>query len=353
MIMAIYKFTILDQIYFTQRLSILLDSNLSMLDSLRIIKSMETSKFKIDIYNNLIADCERGVSLSKSILNLSVKFDSFLITLIKNGEQTGSLVNSLLQVSKNLEKRNEIKKRIVGTLIYPAFILFATVGMAVFLVMFIFPKILPLLNSLNIKLPLLTRIVKFIYEFSSQYFIHSSVLLILLIILIKYVYSKVYRIKLIAHKTIFRIPLISNYFVLNTNSNICSIGEILLNSNRSLSDLHVFNREQSRNIIYAQAFDSIYSDSINGISFAQSITKYPGLFNRIMINMCDIGERTGNLSLMMGHCSRIFEQDIDILLKRFSSLMEPVLMILMGVIVGSIALSIILPVYEITNHLSR
>ncbi len=69
--------------------------------------------------------------------------------------------------------------------------------------------------------------------------------------------------------------------------------------------------------------------------------------------MIDIGERTGNLAIMMGHCSRIFEQDMDTFLKRFSSLIEPVLMIFMGVVVGSIALSIILPVYEITNHLSK
>jgi type II secretory pathway component PulF len=80
---------------------------------------------------------------------------------------------------------------------------------------------------------------------------------------------------------------------------------------------------------------------------------YPNLFLRIMIDMCSIGERTGNLALMFGHCSRIFEQDIDLFLKRFSSLIEPVLMIFMGLIVGSIALSIILPVYEITNHLSK
>lgn len=314
---------------------------------------MEISKHKISFFDSLINSCEVGVSLSNSLLNLNIKLDSFLITLIKNGEQTGTLVNSLLQISKNLEKRNEIRKRITSTLIYPLFILFATIVMAVFLVMFIFPKILPLLNSLNIELPFLTILVKSIYELFRNYTLHILITISLVILVFKILYSKIFKFKLALHKLILVIPILSNYLILNINSNICSVGEVLLNSNRSLSDLHIFNRDQSNNIIYRNIFDSIYKDSINGISFTHSISKYTKLFNKIMINMIDIGERTGNLAIMMGHCSRIFEQDMDTFLKRFSSLIEPILMIFMGVVVGSIALSIILPVYEITNHLSK
>jgi type IV pilus assembly protein PilC len=83
------------------------------------------------------------------------------------------------------------------------------------------------------------------------------------------------------------------------------------------------------------------------------MNQYPQIFVQTMIDMCAIGEKTGNLALMLGHCSRIFEQDLDLLFKRFSALIEPVLMITMGIIVGAIALSIILPVYEITNHLTK
>ncbi len=353
MIKITKKFSIIDQIYFAKRLSILLESNLSMLEALKIMKSMENEAYKIKIYDNLINDCEIGISLSKSLLNLNLKLDSLLITLIKNGEQGGTLVLSLSQISRNLEKRNELMKKMISTLIYPAFIFIATIFMAIFLVMYIFPKILPLLNSLNIQLPFLTRLVKFLYEFGISYGLYVATLSLLIIFSFKFSYKRFDIFKFNIHKILFKIPILSNYLILDINSFLCNIGEILLSTNRSLSDLHLFNRDTTTNLIYKKIFNQIYNESLIGISFTKSISKYPKFFNKIMINMCNIGERSGNLSEMMGHCSRIFEQDIDTFLKRFSSLIEPILMIFMGVIVGSIALSIILPVYEITNSLNK
>jgi len=163
------NFTISDQIFFAQRLSLLIDSDISLIDSLNILKSMDSSKKHKKIYDNLISDCEKGISLSKSMINTKVRFDPLLITLIKNGEYSGSLVSSLMQVSKNLEKRSELKKKIISTLIYPSFIFIATICMTLFLILYIFPKILPLLGSLNIQLPLITRIIKSIYEYSISY----------------------------------------------------------------------------------------------------------------------------------------------------------------------------------------
>src|SRR3989344_8585483 len=108
-------FSISDQIFFAQRLSLLIDSNVSLIESLIIMKSMDTSEKRIKFFNQLINDYERGIALSKSMEKSGVKFDPILITLIKNGEYSGSLVSALSQVSKNLEKRNELKKRLIST----------------------------------------------------------------------------------------------------------------------------------------------------------------------------------------------------------------------------------------------
>jgi type II secretory pathway component PulF len=128
---------------------------------------------------------------------------------------------------------------------------------------------------------------------------------------------------------------------------------MLLASNISLYSVHDFSYESTKNISYKIALRKIKEESRKGISLVNSLRLFPKLFPKIMIEMCSIGERTGNLALMFGHCAKIFEQDIDIFFKRFSALIEPTLMITMGLIVGSIALSIILPIYEITNHLTH
>ncbi len=348
-----YSFTISDQIFFAQRLSLLLDSNISLTESLSIIRSMDISKTRKKIYEKIIADCEQGISLSKSLLNSKVSFDSLLITLIKNGEYSGSLVMTLSQIAQNLEKRNELKKKMISTLIYPSFIFCATIGMALFLVLYIFPKIVPLLGSLNIELPLLTRMVKGLYEYSVFYGLETLGIILFLFIICIFLIKKVASIRKLFHKVLLTFPILGSYIKMNTLGTLCGIGEMLLSSGRSLSEFHLFSVSSSKNLLFQYAFETIYTQSIQGISFSQSMEAYPKLFSRTIIDMCSIGERTGNLPIMLGHCSRIFEQDIDLFLKRFSSLIEPLLMIFMGVLVGAIALSIILPVYEITNHLTH
>ena len=347
------SFSISEQIFFAQRLSLMLDSGISLIESLHIIKSIDNSIKHKKIYEFIINNCEQGVSLYKSMLLSKVKFDPLLITLIKNGELSGSLVASLLQVAKNLEKRNELKKRLISTLIYPVFIFIATLSMALFLVLYIFPKILPMLISMNIKLPLLTIAVKTIYEVSISHGFYIIIFLLSFIGIVFLLIKKNNYFRLLFHKSILIIPVYESYFKTNTLASICGIGEMFLSSGKSLSDFHYFVSDSAESIVYKNTFKYIYNQSLQGISFSNSMKEFPELFLQTMIDMCALGEKTGNVSAMLGHCSRIFEQDIDIFLKRFSALIEPTLMIFMGLIVGSIALSIILPVYEITNHLTK
>ena len=136
-------------------------------------------------------------------------------------------------------------------------------------------------------------------------------------------------------------------------SSFCSMGEMFLSSGKGLPDLILFSKNSMKNVVYEKAMTRIYEESVQGIAFSSSLKRQRILFPPLLADMCALGERTGNLAVMLGHCSKIFEQDIDNALKRISSLIEPCLMVVMGLVVGSVALSIILPVYEITNHLTK
>lgn len=341
------------QIFFAQRFSLLLNSGVSIIEALSIMKNIESSKKIKKIYQKLIDDIEQGVSLSKSIRNNKFRFNNLLLTLIQNGESSGHLSEALLHAYNYMEKRSEMKKKIVGSLIYPIFIIVATIGMTIFLVMYIFPKIIPLLKSLDIELPLITRVVQWIYYSSISYGIGFICAIFIFVVIFHLLVKKVYYLRYRFHFLLLSIPIASSYLKIYLMSSICSIGDMLLSSGKDLPNLLSFSKDSSRNLIFRKAFAEIYEESIQGISLSASVKKHGKLFPPIFSDMCALGERTGSLSAMLGHCARIFEQDIDNFLKRFSSLVEPLIMIFMGLIVGSIALSIILPVYEITNHLSK
>ena len=348
-----YHFTLQDQIFFAQKLSLLLDSGISLSESLLIMRNMSSRKGQKTIFDFLIAQCEQGTSFSKSLVQSGARFDPLFISLVKSGEYSGSLSSALEHIYKNLEKRNELRKKVISTMIYPSFIFMATIGMTLFLVLFIFPKILPLLNSLNIPLPLLTRTVRALYENTVSYGIQIGAAAVCVFLIAYFLIKKIYSIRKTWHAMLLHTPLLKNYIRLSTMSSVCSTSEMLLLSNVSLYDVHDFSYESSKNLVYKNAFRRIRAESRKGTSLVNSLVVFPELFPKIMIEMCSIGERTGNLAIMFGHCAKIFEQDIDIFFKRFSALIEPTLMISMGFIVGSIALSIILPIYEITNHLNH
>lgn len=347
------SFSISDQIDFAQRLSILLGSGISIVEALSMMRNIESrTKIKL-VYADFISNIEHGVSLSKTITSSGLKFNNLLMVMIKNGEGSGNLSEALLQAHTYLLKKSELKKKIISALVYPGFIVVATVLMALFLILYIFPKIIPLLTSLDIKLPLMTRMVQMIYYFMISYGLYSFIGFVILCLLFRYAIRRSVFVKYNVHLATISLPILHKYIKINLMIVLSSVGEMLLGSGRGLQELLIFAKEYNTNVVYKEVFDHMYVESTNGVALSVSMNKCKKLFPPLLIDMVSIGERTGNLAEMFGHTSRIFEQDIENLLKRFTSLIEPTLMIFMGLIVGSIALSIILPVYEITNHLSK
>ncbi|MES3031341.1 MAG: type II secretion system F family protein [Patescibacteria group bacterium] len=347
---------IYNQLNFTQRLSLLLDAGISFAEALRILRGIEKVAKKQRAYDVLIEDTLAGVSLSKSLAQRKISFDGTLRALIETGESSGSLALCLRQAFQYLEKKNELKKKVIGSLVYPMFIICATIGMTLFLILFIFPKIIPLLTSLNITLPLITRLVLGFYHFSISYglwtILGGGVALSVLIFLIQ----RYEGVRFLFHRLLLSLPLFGRLIQIYTLSSLLSTGHILLSSGRSLHDVLLFSQSSSKNILYKKAFGEVAQECLEGVSLAEAFSRYsvkPELFPPLLINMVMIGEKTGNLSQILLHTGKLYGEEVENSLKKFSALIEPLLMVLMGLIVGSIALSIILPVYEITNHLNK
>lgn len=339
------------QIQFANRCAVLLESGISLSETLSIIIKMDKKSKKV--LEKVREDVERGMSLAKSMQIIKVSFDPTLISMISNGESSGILALSLRQAGEIMEKRNELLKKIVAVLIYPSLIASATLTMTLFLVMYIFPKILPLLSSMDVELPLLTLIIKRLYEFLFQYGIWLCICLILTIGIFIFFYKKKVEVRYKTQIFIISLPgiglVIQKYFICSyfrSAGTLLECGQVLpaiLEQCIAASTLEPYRR----------ALEISKKEVREGVSLSQSLRSFETIFPPIVPDMLSIGERTGSLASMFHHINRMYEQDLDYLIKHVSASIEPVLMITMGLIVGSVALSIILPIYEITNHLNR
>jgi len=347
------RLSIKKQTFFAKRLSFLIKAGVPVLESLAVIQKQTKSKGEVRVFTRVITDLANGQTLATSLGRFKGVFSNFAVNIIKAGERSGTLTQNLSYLADELKKKELLRKKILGSLLYPIIITLATFGIAALLIVYIFPKILPIFKSLNAKLPITTRILIWLSEVFKNYgfwiFFGLVVLTIASIILIK----KVKKMRFAFHGFILRIPLFGiiakNYNLTNT---MRTMG-LLLKSGLSLTETLTITAETTENLQYKKALAEISAGVSRGKTISDLIEKFPVLFPEMLTHMIAIGERSGNLSNTLIYLSEYYENEFDELNKNLSSAIEPVLMIMMGVIVGFVAISVITPIYELTNSLKR
>ncbi len=324
-----------------------------MLESMHVIKKQTKSKSEINVFDKIVTDLANGQTLAASLARFKGVFGNFAINIIRAGESSGTLTANLNYLADELKKKEMLRKKIMSAMLYPLIITIATFGITGLLIVYIFPKILPIFQSLNAKLPLSTRILIFLSDGIRQYGIYIFIALVILGIGFYFLLKKVPRAKFIYDGLIFRIPFIGaiakNYNIVNTTRTL----GLLLKSGLSLTEALSITADTTENTQYKKAFDDVSRGVTKGKNVSEITHSSPALFPDMLSHMVAVGEKSGNLSNTLIYLSEYYENEFDDLTKNLSSSIEPVLMIVMGILVGFVAISVITPIYEITNSLKR
>ena len=347
------KFSTKKQTFFAKRLSFLLKSGLPLLQSLELIHKQSKSNSESKLFEDILKDIRNGQSLSGSLNKFRNIFGNFSINVIRAGEQSGTLVQNLNYLAKELKKKQILRNKIQGSLLYPLLVTAATFGVTGFLTIYIFPKIIPIFQSLNKELPLSTKIVMWCtFTLKNHWLIillASSCLLITAVAVIR----RQEKIRMSYHGLLLKLPIfgsiIQDYNLTNT---LRTLG-ILLESGIPLGNALITVSETTNNLQYSKAFQDFTSNILKGKTLSESMHTYPKLFKDVIPHMVAVGEKSGNLPETLIYLSEFYEQEFDDKTKNLSSTIEPALMIIMGIMVGFIAISVITPIYEITNNIKK
>ncbi|OGI64951.1 hypothetical protein A3A95_02250 [Candidatus Nomurabacteria bacterium RIFCSPLOWO2_01_FULL_39_18] len=346
------KFSVKKQTFFAKRLSFLIKAGVPMLESMYVIKKQAKSKSEIGVFEKIIADIANGQSLATSLGRFKGVFGNFALNIIKAGESSGTLMQNLSYLADELKKKELLRKKIMSALLYPIIITIATLGITGLLVIYIFPKILPIFQNLGAELPLSTRIVIFVSDGVRNYGFYILLGLIVFVIISYFLNKKLPPFRFFLHGLILRLPFtgaVAKHY--NLTNSTRTLG-LLLKSGLSLTEsLHV-TADTTENVQYKKAFENISRGVMKGKSMSDIMGQSPHLFPDMLEHMLSIGEKSGNLSTTLIYLSEYYENEFDELTKNLSTSIEPVLMIVMGILVGFIAISVITPIYGITQHLN-
>lgn len=345
------RLSLKEQIFLVQRLSFLIKSGVPILECLKMMRKFR-SKSKTRIFDEIIGDVSNGQSLSKSFQKFSHIFNPFFINIIKVGEKAGILHENLGYLAEELRKRRDLRNKLIGSLIYPIFIMLATLGIILLLLVFVFPKVLPIFKSLNMELPATTRLLIAITDFIKAYGTYIGISFFLLASVFILLMKKIPKFRIKIQIFVLKIPFAGKMIKSYQLANFCRTFSLLIKSGVSMSEITNILAESTPNLVYKREIERLGESISKGKSIYSELEKRPRLFPEITTQMIATGEKSGKLSDSLSYLSELYEKEFDDLTKNLSASLEPFLMIFMGLIVGFIAISIIVPIYNVTQHLS-
>lgn len=335
-------------LFFTKNLSIMLKAGSTLPDTLLVLKEQASGKLR-DILDDVYTQVDQGQKLSQGLRRYPKYFSEMYTNVLEIGEDSGRLGQNLEYITLQLEKSEALKKKIQGAMIYPLIILIGGVGLAFALTIFVLPKVTHIFKGFKVQLPFTTRVLIALSDFFQQYGIFAILgTLALIIFLVWFIRGKVMR--PITHWLILHIPVVKNISLHLNLALFCRTLGTLLQSGLTIDEgLKICGRSVS-NFYYKKFLTDAYDKIKAGGSLTVVLRQNPTLFPAADTQIINVGEASGTLSKSLDYCSAMHEDEVDNLTKNLSTLLEPLLLLMMGLLVGFLALSIITPIYSITDQ---
>jgi type IV pilus assembly protein PilC len=339
-----------DQIMFAKRLAMLVKGGMPLLAGLKMMKKQAKTKSSSKIIEILCTDVENGSYLSASLQQFNKIFGDFAVNLIHVGEVSGTLDDNLAYLADALKKKQALRRKVINAMVYPIVIITATLGITGLLTLYLFPKILPIFSSFDFELPWTTKALIGFSALITGYGLYIFLGLVLLAI--GFVFAmKNKKFKYKVHRIILSLPVIGNLAQGYQLANICRTYGILLKSDVQIVEAAKITAGTTSNIVYHQELLHISEKLSRGEKLSDHMLDKEKLFPPVLTQMLAVGESTGNLIDTLIYLSEMYENEVDDTTKNLSTVLEPALMVFVGLVVGFIAVSIITPIYEITQYL--
>jgi type II secretory pathway component PulF len=341
--------SIMQKAIFAKNLAVMLRAGLTISEALDI--SIDSSAGNLKKTLTGVAESVRsGNSLAESFGRYPNFFSNLFVNATYAGEISGTLDRNFEAISIQLEKEKELVYKIQQALLYPAVVLVAAFALGMGLSYFILPKIIPLFEGMRVALPLSTRIL-----ISISYFVRDHGLALLIgIVAGLAILSWLFRQRFtqpFTHWIFLKTPVASRIIKNSNLSRFCRNLNTLLQSGLSIDRALDITKDTIGNYYYRRALEKITIRVIKGGNLSDDLRQYNTLFPAMLIKMIMVGEKSGQLEETLSYLADYYEAEVDNATKTLSVAIEPILLLIIGLVVAFLALSIITPIYNITGSL--
>ncbi len=336
-----------EKILLCRQVATMLDAGVAILQALEIITLQTDNPLLRKIVKQVASDIEAGGNLSDSFAQFPNEFDTLFQNIIRVGEESGGLDVSFEYLARVFENEKEVTEKIKAATRYPKIVVTGVIGAIVFLMIFVVPKFMDMFANAKIELPLPTKILIWV----STGFTENIYITVAFAITCFFAYRFAMKSKdfvRVRDKMFLKFPVLGILTIKIYMSRFCRVFAVLSKSGIDIIRTLDLSATSVNNLVLYEIIEKVRMDVESGTDLYKSMSKHK-LFPPMVVQMVSIGEKSGTLDMMMDKVSDFYETETDYSIKNLSTLIEPALLVIMGLIVGLLAMAIYMPMWNMMN----
>ena len=336
---------------FATNLSVILRAGIPILDALGDIVQTTDNKYLREAIEDIKEKIESGLSFSSALAFHKRTFPDIFIRLATVGEETGRLEQSIGEIAEHLQRMDDLSQMVKRALMYPIFALVTTGGALVFWIFYVLPKIMVVMKDMNVKLPLVTRIVISASDFSKDYW-YLMVLVPVIFFVGLAIMKRKPQTRYFIDYLKLHLPIVKLFVTNRVFAVFCEQMRILIISGITIDRSLVIAANAVGSEVFKRALERARDIIMTGSRISDAF-RHSGVFHPLVVRMVDIGETSGNLDDQFKFLSGLFYKKLEDVTDKLGKMIEPILIVFVGCIFAVIIIGLLLPIYDIVTKLER
>ena len=341
------KITPQDTVIFSKQFATMVKAGLPILSTLANLRDQTEHPAMKEIIEDIRKSLEGGVTLSKCFSKYPKTFDNIYVNLIKAGEASGKLDLFLMKLVESLEKKEAIKKKIKGALMYPAVMFIVAMSVMVFMLTNVVPVFAEMYAGMGVALPTPTAVILQASDFMRG----SGGKMVFLTLAVsfgifKYTTTKIEKIKYLWHQRVLKLPIFGPMILKSMLARIALVMGNLSAAGVNLLESIEIAKSVSTNVVVTEALENVKKGVFSGDTLTKLFLKEP-LFPPTFSQLISVGEQTGSLDEMFTSVANYYEEEFDTAVDNMSTLIEPIMIVFMGVMIGGLMIAMYAPIFNV------
>jgi type IV pilus assembly protein PilC len=337
------------KISFAKNLSAMTKAGLSLSRALSVIENQTKNAHFKNIVESINLEIKKGKTLSEALKKYPNVFSNLFIYMAKAGEESGGLSEALANVALQMDKTYRLQKKVKGAMIYPAVIISVMIIVGILMFIFVVPGITETFKELNTELPFSTQLIINLSDFLTG---HWFLTILILTGLVSGIYFSLKTVigKRLWDRTVIKLPLVGDLIKEANAARVARTLSSLLTAGVPVASSIQITKDMVSNHFYKQVLEEAAKVVEKGENISGVFMKNPNLYPTFVGEMMSVGEETGNMASMLLEVAIFYENDVEERTKDLSTIIEPVLMVIIGAAVGFFALSMVTPIYSVMDN---